>query len=74
MKVRLVADIVAPDGATHYSGNLLEEQTWWKLSGDATDHRSRWCYWNAHKKDWYVHSEHRPHWIKEIQTENYIEV
>jgi hypothetical protein len=65
IKIPITLIIEAPDGATHYTGNLRHDPTWWKCRriGIAGDH---WFYWNDERGEWYFFSHYKPHWINEI--------
>ena len=69
MEVTVITKVVAPDGATHYFGDLLEDPTWIKFrKGDPNSHATRqydlWFYWK--NEQWYVLSEYAPHWALPI--------
>lgn len=66
MIIKVISEIEAPDDATHYSGDILDNPTWWKLSVNSTGTISMWCFWKAQEKEWYVRSTHKPHWITKI--------
>lgn len=69
MKIKVITEVEAPEGATHYFGDLLADPIWVKfVEGDpnsyATRQRDQWYEWK--NGQWFFLSEHRPHWIKEI--------
>lgn len=65
MKIEVTTHVEAPDDATHYFGELLEEPQWLKCTqvGVAGDH---WWTWNMSRKCWTFLSHYKPHWAKEI--------
>lgn len=68
MKFRVVVEVDAPDGATHYYGELLHDPVWVKCTqiGVAGDH---WWQYDPHK-GWMFSSHFKPHWAKEIPHEH----
>jgi hypothetical protein len=60
-------EVDAPDGATHYCGDLLCEPEFYKHYVNSTGTFNGWLYWNRKKNDsWYIHGETPPHFLKEI--------
>ena len=70
MKISITVQIEAPEGATHYFGDILDEPTFVKCSqiGVVGDH------WFAYDKEigWHLLSHEMPHWIKQIPEQNKI--
>lgn len=64
MKIKVTVEVEAPEGATHYDGELLDELTWWRTvqRWDGT----YWQYWRATTRQWMFHGINRPHWITAI--------
>lgn len=67
MKIKVVVEIEAPEGATHYAGPLLEDPTWWKFLTNSTGAIQVWCYWSESKQEWLVQSEREPLGLKVIE-------
>lgn len=65
MKIKVTTEVEAPDGATHYFGDLLDNPTFVKMTmvGVVGEH---WWSYNQNRKEWVLISHHRPHWLKEI--------
>ncbi len=71
MKVRVVVEIEAPEGATHYSEDLLDCPTWWKFQVNSTGVVKAWYYFSFDNNEWrYFQFGNAPDWLKEIQNEN----
>lgn len=68
MKIEVTTVVDAPDGATHYAGELLDEPTWWKFLVNSTGVIRVWCYYCNVRNGWFISGEHKPHWIKELPT------
>lgn len=66
MKVKVVVEVEAPEGATHYTGWLPTEATWWKSRPIAGF--PQWLSWNPVSREWYVQGDHPPHFIQEIPS------
>jgi len=63
--IKVVVEIEAPDGATHYEGNLASEYVaWWKCKqiGAGGDH---WFIW-IREKGWVLGRHSAPPGLKEI--------
>ena len=69
MKIQVLVEIEAPDGATHYGGNLNDEPTWYKCSQPG-GYVHRW-YYNYDRKGWFLACHGKPIYIKEIPTGQY---
>lgn len=65
MNIVLTVNIEAPDGATHYTGDLLDDPSWYKVTqvGVVGDH---WWRWNTKKSEWLLSSHCNPHFLKEL--------
>ncbi len=68
MKLNIIVEMEIPDGATHFTGDLLHDPTWWKFLINSTKAVQTWCYWNEGQKRWFIQSEHAPHFLKSIPT------
>ena len=68
MRVVIAVAIEAPDGATHYSGDILNLPTWWKRSTNSTGIITAWYACVGAGKPWHFQSEHEPHWLNPIPT------
>jgi hypothetical protein len=64
MKIKVMVTIEAPDGTSHYTGDLLDDPTWWKTRPIVGV--PYWLYYNEDRKEWMIGSESKPHWIQEI--------
>lgn len=60
-----IVTIDVPDGASHYSGDLFDDHTFYKCTqvGVAGDH---WWFYKASSDKWVLASHHKPHWIEEL--------
>lgn len=69
MKVKVAREIDAPDGSTHYHGDLLDDPTFYKMTmvGVVGEH---WWHYDEERKGWFLSSHHKPHWVKEIAEVN----
>jgi hypothetical protein len=67
MNLVVPVEVKVPDGATHYSGDLLDEPTFYKMTmvGVVGEH---WWMWIDDRAEWVLASHHRPSWIKELPT------
>jgi len=63
--IHVHSTVVAPNGATHYAGELLEDPSWYKCTqvGVAGDH---WWRWSKERNEWVLASHFKPNWLKEI--------
>lgn len=69
IRVTVVHEVQAPDEATHYAGDLLDEPTWWKYSENDTGTFKGWCYYDPNRGAWFIGADGwKPDWIKEIPT------
>lgn len=69
MEVIVHTKVNAPDGATHYLGDLLDNPSWFKVTqvGVVGDH---WWKWKYSNNAWVLSGHSRPHWLKEILKVN----
>ena len=69
MRVKVIRTINAPDGSTHYCGDLMEDPTFYKMTmvGVVGEH---WWYFDPERNGWYLSGHSKPHWIKELQEVN----
>ena len=68
MKLVVAVEIDAPEGTTHYSGDILDLPTWWKRSTNSTGVITAWYACVGVGKPWYFQSEHEPHWLYPTPT------
>lgn len=68
MKIQVTTEVEAPEGATHYWGDLLDDPTFVKCTqiGCVGDH---WWSWAKDRGLWIFVSHHKPHWLKEIKPQ-----
>lgn len=75
MKIRVVVEVEAPEGATHYGGELTggleckgcDRPSWYKRVdiGVVGEH---WFKWNEERKAWFFCGHYHPHWVKDIPS------
>jgi len=64
MIIKVQTEVVAPEGSTHYFGNLLDEPTFCKVRQVAGfDH---WFEYQNTRKGWVLIGYSKPHWVKDI--------
>lgn len=65
MKIPVTVEVEAPDDATHYFGDLLDDPIFVKCTqvGVGGDH-----WWHFKDGTWFMISHHRPHWLKELPS------
>lgn len=70
MKFRVAVEVEAPEGATHFSGEILDDPTWYKFAVNSTGVIRAW-YWYCPERGWMYHREgtpeEPPHWVKPIE-------
>lgn len=64
--VRVAVSLAIPPGATHYSGDLLDDPTFWRWKANSTGTVMGWQYWNARRGEWMLGSEQTPHFLQAI--------
>ena len=64
--VKIVVDIDVPNGATHYTGSLLDDPIWFKFTVNSTKVIRVWCYWSPLNDAWMIYGEKPPYFLKEI--------
>lgn len=70
LKVVRTTEVMAPDGATHYGGDLLQDPTFYKCTqvGVGGDH---WWWYGRLSHEWKLAGHSKPHFIAEIPKEFY---
>ena len=64
IEITVGVNVTIPEGATHYGGLIQDEPEYFKCMQIAGyDH---WFYYSNSRKDWFLASHSKPHWIKEI--------
>lgn len=68
MELTIPVKVNAPDGATHYHGDILDMPTFYKMKmvGAAGEH---WFYWSRKRKEWMLAGHHQPHWTEPLKKE-----
>jgi hypothetical protein len=68
MIIQVPVAVIAPDDATHYTGDLLNDPTWYKVTqiGVVGDH---WWYKKAGQDKWLLYGHSAPHFLKQIGGE-----
>ena len=68
MIIKVVIWVEAPDGTTHYTGDIAENPTWFKVTqvGVAGDH---WWYWNGIRRAWVFAGHYPPQGLQELDVE-----
>jgi hypothetical protein len=79
MKIPVIVEVEAPDDATHYTGELLDNPTWWKHVVSDNGVHKHWCWWRSGTvpgnprmsihpltPGWYIHGAYRPNYLQEI--------
>jgi hypothetical protein len=71
MKVLCQTEIDAPEGASHFGGNLLDSPLWYKKTeiGVVGEH---WWFWDKGSDQWRLSGHSSPHWIKPIESLNVV--
>ena len=66
IKLTITRIIDAPDGATHYAGDILDEPAWYKRTVNETGTFDGWSVYRS--GDWYLDSWYHPtpHWVEPI--------
>lgn len=66
MDITVRVTVEAPDGATHYDGNLLGKPTFYKMTmvGVVGEH---WWFYNGGQ--WRLSQHSKPHWVKPLLPE-----
>lgn len=76
--VTVQLQVKAPADATHYSGDLLDDPTWYKFAINSTGTVKAWYYANRWHSPWMYHQEGEaakpPHWVKKIEDINIQEI
>lgn len=71
MKIKVLTEVDAPKGATHYWGDLLDEPKFAKTSQEP-DGWTYWWWYDPTRQDWFLSEQGpagtKPHWIKELPT------
>lgn len=71
MKIKVLTEVDAPKGATHYWGDLLDEPKFAKTSREP-DGWTYWWWYDPTRQDWFLSEQGpagtKPHWIKELPT------
>lgn len=67
MILHVTREVPVPNGATHYSGDLLDGPEFFKVTqvGVAGDH---WWRWDPERVTWVFTSHARPAWIEPLPT------
>lgn len=65
MKITIPVKIDTPDGTTHYSGELLEDPSFFKMTmvGVVGEH---WWRYSLERKEWVLAGHDKPNWVKEL--------
>ena len=66
MIIKVQTEVTAPDGSTHYFGNLLDEPTFVKMImvGDF----EHWFTYQPRQKVWVLLGHTMPRWVKHISN------
>lgn len=60
----VAVQVEVPDGATHFTGNLLDEAEFYKRKDVAGF--PQWFWWAPHLGEWMLHGDRPPHWAQPI--------
>ena len=63
IEVTVTIQVHAPDDATHYTGDLLDEPRWYKMKMMLCEH---WFYRDPKKSQWILYGHVAPYGLKEI--------
>ena len=67
MKIKVLTEVVAPEGSTHYFGELLDEPAFVKMRQVAGyDH---WFEYSQTRKQWSLIGHTKPHWVRELAAD-----
>ena len=67
MKIPVTIEVEAPDGATHYTGDILDDPIWWKHQVNSTGAIKAWYFNHGYGGPWYYHGEREPHFLQAIK-------
>ena len=67
MKIQFKVEVEAPDGATHFSGDLLDDPVWYKCTqvGAVGDH---WWWYSKARGGWFLAGHSKPsRWLRSVE-------
>lgn len=68
VKVSTINYIEVPDDTTHYTGNLLDNPSLFKMI--IIGGGEHWFRWHRQRSEWGFYGHYKPHFLRELGTEH----